>query len=121
MTWTGPRRPPWRSPTRTAGHEALADLARAAAGAGDLDRAEARPARAIPDPYHRAQALADLARVAAGAGDLDRAEAAARAITYPDRQAQALADLARAAAEAGDLDRAGTLAGQAEAAARRDH
>ena len=47
-----------------------------AAGAGDLDRAEAL-ARAITDPDRQARALADLAQAAAGAGDLDRAEAAA--------------------------------------------
>jgi Domain of unknown function (DUF4062) len=45
----------------------LADLARAAAGTGDLDRAEA-VAGAITDPYQRARALADLARAAAGPG-----------------------------------------------------
>src|SRR5206468_3835608 len=82
---------------------ALADLARAAAGAGDLDRAEAlaghaeAAARSITDPGRQAQALADLAEAAAGAGDLDRAGALARSITEPDGQARALADLARKA------------------------
>ena len=102
----------------------LADLARVAAEAGDLDRAgtlagqAVTAARAITDPGWQAQVLGDVARAAAEAGDLDRAEAAARAITDPDRQARVLADLARAAARAGDLDRAGALAGRAEAAAQ---
>ena len=62
MTWTGPRRWPGRSPTRAGKREALAGWPLAAAGAGDLDRAEAL-ARAITDPDEQARALAD-----AGAG-----------------------------------------------------
>ena len=107
VTWTGPRRRPGRSPTRTEQAQALADLARGGGAGGDLDRAEAT-GRAITDPDRQAQALAGLAEAAARAGDLDRAkalaeqaEAAARAITDPDRQAQALAGLAQAAAAGG--------------------
>ena len=102
---------------------ALADLARAAAGARDLDRAGAlagqaeEAARSITSPYRQALVLADLAAAAAKSGGLDRAgalagqaEVAARSIADPGGQAQALADLARAAAGAGDLDRAEVLA-----------
>ena len=71
----------------------LADVARAAAAAGDLEpgarQAEAGPA--ITDPYRQAEALADAGQAAAAAGDLDRAEAwpgdlvAAEAWTGPRR------------------------------------
>ena len=81
MTWTGPRRlaRAITDPDRQA--QALAGLARAAAEAGDLDRAGAAElARAITDPDERAQALADLARAAARrvtwTGRRPRAEAA---------------------------------------------
>jgi hypothetical protein len=87
---------------------ALADLARVAAKAADLDRAGTlvgqaeATVRAIPHPERQAQVLTDLARVAVEAGDLDRAEAlagqaeaAAGATTNPGRQAQILADIAR--------------------------
>ena len=95
VTWTGPelasrprRRRAITDPDRQA--RALAELAEAAARAGDLDRARAlaeqaeAAARAITDPDRQARALAELAEAAAGAGDLDRAEALARAITDPD-------------------------------------
>ena len=51
---------------------ALAGLASAAAGAGDLDRAEAL-ARAITNPDLQAWVLAEVASAAARAGDPDRA------------------------------------------------
>ena len=95
---------------------ALAELARAAAQAGDPDRASRLAAdaealaRTIANPYWQARALAELARAAAQAGDPDRAEALARTITDPYWQARALAELARAAAQAGDPDRAEALA-----------
>jgi hypothetical protein len=78
-------------------------IARAVAGAGDLDRARGladqaeTAARAITDPYEQARALAELVEVVAGAGDLDRAWELAHAIIDPGRQAKALADLARKA------------------------
>ena len=50
----------------------LADLAEAAADAGDLGRAQ-ELARSISDPARQAEALAYLAEAAAGAGDLNRA------------------------------------------------
>ena len=71
--------------------EALVGLARAAAQAGELDRAR------------------DLA---------DRAEAAAEAISDPRARSRILAGLTRAAASTGDLDRARDLAGRAKAAAK---
>ena len=122
MTWTGPRRwpsgrdrrPEITDPDRRA--RVLADLAEAAAGAGDLDRAEAL-ARTITDPDRRARALADLAEAAAGAGDLDRAEAlAGRPRPRPGRSPTRTGGRGRwptwreAAAGAGDLDRAEALA-----------
>ena len=72
-------------------------MAVAAAGAGDLDRAQ-ELARSISDREPaQARALAHLVKTA-GAGDLDRArslaeqaEAAARAISNPYQQAEALA------------------------------
>ena len=68
---------------------ALAELASAAAQAGDPDRASRLAAdaealaRAITSPDDQAQALTELARAAAQAGDPDRAEALARTITTP--------------------------------------
>jgi hypothetical protein len=88
---------------------ANADLAAAAAQAGDLDRAEAL-AYAIADPGQQAQALAQVAIAAAQAGDPGRAEALAYAIADPGQQAQALTLLAIAAAQAGDPGRAEALA-----------
>ena len=98
--------------------EALAGVAIAAAGAGDLDRAlELAPVDQRPG--RQAEALAGVAVAAAGAGDLDRARGRlARSISDPGRQAEALAGVAVAAARAGDLDRAQALAEQAEAAAQ---
>ena len=115
MTWTGPRRWPGRSPTRTGGRGRWLTWREAAAGAGDLDRAEAladRPRRRPVDhrPGPAGAGAGRPGRAAAGAGDLDRAEALARAITNPDQRAQALGVAAEAAAGAGDLDRAEVLA-----------
>ena len=94
--------------------QALAGLAKIAAGMGDLDRATTL-AQSITDRSQQARTLAALTEAAVRAGDLDRAwaladraEAVAQAITDPSQQAQALAALARAAG-AGDLDRAEAL------------
>jgi len=96
--------------------QALADVARVVAEAGDLDRAEAL-ARATTDPGTRARALTEVAHVAAQAGDPGRvtrlaadAEALASAITNKYARARALTDVARLAAQVGDLDRAEALA-----------
>ena len=58
---------PGRSPTRIGGRGRWPTWREAAAGAGDLDRAEAL-ARAITDPDRQARALADLARGGGGRG-----------------------------------------------------
>jgi Flp pilus assembly protein TadD len=83
----------------------MADLAFAAARAGDFDRAEAF-ARTITSGYDQNRAMADLAFAAARAGDFDRAEDLARTIDPIDMQARVLADLATIVAQAGDFDRA---------------
>jgi hypothetical protein len=102
----------------------LAELATAAAQAGDIDRGEAL-ARGIKDKGDRARMLAKLAIAAAQAGDIDRArrlaadaESVARAIKDEGDQARVLADLVTTAAQAGDGDRARRLAADAEALAR---
>jgi chorismate mutase len=80
----------------------LAELAQAAAAAGDLDRLRAlaeqvmAAALAITEPGRQAQVLGHLA-AAAATGDQSQAEAAARAISDPDRQARVLAELAKKA------------------------
>jgi hypothetical protein len=73
---------------------ALARVAEAAAGGGDLHRAE-QVALSITDPDEKALAVAVVA--AASGGDLDRAEQVARSITDPDAQARALASVASVA------------------------
>ena len=86
---------------------ALADLARAAAGAGDLDRAEARwPRRRSPTRTSRRGRWRTWPRRWRGRVTWTGPRRWPRSITDPDRQARALADLAEAAAGAGDLDRA---------------
>ncbi|GAB3847271.1 hypothetical protein GCM10027610_066850 [Dactylosporangium cerinum] len=99
---------------------ALANLAQAAATAGDHERAE-RIARNITDPGVRTCALADLALEAAGAGDHQRArtlavqaEHAVNTITEPQTQARALPKVVQAVAAAGDHEQARTLATVAE-------
>ena len=84
---------------------ALIAVAKAAAQAGDLDRAEA-VAHTITTPLFKAMALTGLFTAAARAGELDRAEALVGTITEPAHQAWALTNLATATAQAGDLDRA---------------
>ena len=76
--------------------QALAELATAAAQAGDLDRAEAL-ARTITEPRRPGASARRSGRAAAQAGDLDRAEALARTITDPAPR-PALTGLASAAA-----------------------
>src|SRR5262249_42044616 len=86
-----------------------------AAGAGDLDRAEAL-ARTITGPGGQMRALAKLTIAAARAGDANRsarlasdAEALAGTLTGFGDEARALAELATAAAQAGDAARARRL------------
>ena len=104
--------------------EALAGLAKVAAGTGDLIRATAL-AQAIASTYQRAWTLAMLAEVVAGAGDLDRAkvlaeraETEAQAVTDSYQRTRTLAMLAEVVAGAGDLDRAKVLAERAETEAQ---
>ena len=125
VIWTVPERwpsgPKWRPRTITNPEQRsqmLAVLAKAAAGAGDIDRAEAA-ARAITDPDLRARILAVLAEAAARAGDRDRAAAladqantAALAIASLVQRVRMLALLAEAAARAGDPGRARALVEQ---------
>ena len=95
---------------------ALAELARAAMQAGDVDRGEAL-ARTIARTDDRALVLGELARAVAQAGDLDRAvrvpadaESVAHILSDPDDLARTLTELAPAVAQAGDPDRAVQLA-----------
>ena len=94
----------------------LAEVAMAAAGAGDCDRAREladraeQIARSITDRAKREDILARVATVVALVGDCDHAEQIARSITHPDEQAGTLAAVATAAARAGDYDRAERIA-----------
>lgn len=94
----------------------LADLAVAAAQAGDPGRAARlaadaeRLARDIADPHDQGWTLSALVTTTAEINDLDRAEALARAITDPPIQMDALSGLALAVAGAGDPGRAEALA-----------
>ncbi len=97
--------------------QALADLATAAADAGDTSRASRLAAdaealgRTIIGYRAKTQALAELAIAAAHAGHISRAEALARTIgDFYDHDPTALTKLATAIARAGDPDRAKTLA-----------
>jgi hypothetical protein len=92
--------------------QALSELARAAANAGESDRCKQLTdqaiavCQAITDPVRKARMLGDLAWSTAMAEDLDRAQAIARQITVPAQSARVLAGLAEAAAAAGDLGHA---------------
>ncbi|MEU4088749.1 hypothetical protein [Streptomyces aureus] len=95
---------------------ALATLAVVVARAGDHERAEAL-ARAIADPWLRANRLADVAVVVARAGDHERArrlvtdaEQTAHTITNPGQEANVLGEMAVVVAMAGDHERAEALA-----------
>jgi tetratricopeptide (TPR) repeat protein len=90
--------------------QALADIARALAAAGNIGEAE-RLAGTIAQEYSRAQALADIARALAAAGNIGEAERLAGTITEEYSRAQALADIARALAAAGNIGEAERLAG----------
>jgi ATP/maltotriose-dependent transcriptional regulator MalT len=91
--------PSWRP-------RAMADVARALARAGDVDRAEAiaysiTSSSSIHGPFERARALAGVAEALAETGDLDRArqvvqqvEAIASSLENPVTQAEALAAVA---------------------------
>ena len=95
---------------------ALAEVAMAAAGAGDYDRARElaanaeQIARSMSDRAEREDILARVATVAARAGDYDRAERIAWSITHPDEQAGTLAAVATVAARVGDYDLAERIA-----------
>ncbi|GAB3852774.1 hypothetical protein GCM10027610_081630 [Dactylosporangium cerinum] len=89
--------------------EALAGVAEAVAGTGDLDHA-VRIVNSLPDPARQIEALAKIAAATVEAGDLDRAAQIARDIPDPGRQAEAVAKVAAAAVAAGDLDRAAQIA-----------
>ena len=97
----------------------LGDLARAAADAGDLDRARVLTEQAeeaalvITDTDWQAQLLARLARVTAGTRNraqvkalIVRALAAVQEMTDGNWRSQALIDLAAAMAAQGELDEA---------------
>ena len=106
--------------------EALVGVARALAGAGDVDsavrtaRLAEESARLIEGSWRRAEALVGVARALvgvaralAGAGDVDSAvraarlaEESARLIEDPRRRAEALVGVAEALAGAGDVDSA---------------
>ena len=93
---------------------ALAAVAGALAGAGDLDqarqvaqRAEAT-ARSVTEPGVQARALAAVVKALASAGDLGTAEAVAHSITDPNMQARALADMAETLVEGEGLNQAET-------------
>ena len=115
-TTTAPSRLPSSSPTRTSRRGPLPEVAMAAAGAGDCDRAREladraeQIARSITDRAKREDILARVATVVALVGDCDHAEQIARSITHPDEQAGTLAAVATAAARAGDYDRAERIA-----------
>jgi hypothetical protein len=88
--------------------EALIEVAKVGARAGDSDRAVAI-ARLTGDAQQKA--LIEVAPAMAEAGDLDRAEAIARSITNSARRVKVLTSLVEAAARAGDLERAKAIAG----------
>ncbi|ANZ42144.1 hypothetical protein BBK82_45645 [Lentzea guizhouensis] len=103
----------------------MAALAKAAAGAGDIDRAAwyldraKRIAATAPDPLERVFAQAWTAATAAEIGDLpsanallDRAEGGARSLAGPGDQEQALWAVAEVVSDRGDLDRAEGVLGK---------
>ena len=96
--------------------DAMSALARAAAAAGDLNRARRlderaeEAARAIDSPRWQANRLVLMACAAAKSGDVSRAEALVQAITDPWEHARALGSLAEAVLDRGDFDRAEALA-----------
>ena len=111
--------------------KALAGIAQAVAGAGDIERAKTLDGQAeavvqaITNDGDQVEVLAGFAQRAADAGDVERArtmarlaESMAHAIDHPATQAKALAQVAQAAGGVGDLDWVRTLAGQAETAAQ---
>ena len=102
---------------------ALAKLAEALAGAGQVRQAEdfaaqaEAIARSIAYPEWQVYALAEVAGALAGAGDVRqaedfaaRAEAIARSIAHPGVHEDALAEAARALAGAGQVGRAEAIA-----------
>ncbi|WP_345539360.1 hypothetical protein [Phytohabitans rumicis] len=94
---------------------ALAAVAMAAAGSGDLDRAQRTALAAetvagnVTDPHDRARAFVAVAKALAAAGEFDRAEAACDLIDDRYQQTRAQAAVAAAIAAAGEFDRAEAL------------
>jgi tetratricopeptide (TPR) repeat protein len=100
----------------------LAEVARAAAEAGDFELA-GTAAREITIPFWQPQVLAEIAGAAKEADDLPQARTlaiqaltAARIISDPDRKAQMLDKLAQVVARTGSSERAQKLADLARAA-----
>ncbi len=96
--------------------QALAEVARTLAEAGQHEQAAAMAsqaetvARSITDPDRQARALTEVAGALAEAGQHEQAETVARSITDPGWQARALAAVAGALAGAGQHEQAGTVA-----------
>jgi tetratricopeptide (TPR) repeat protein len=97
--------------------EALANVARAVAVGGDLERARTIT-ESITSPEHRDGALAALAKDAALTGKLAEAEEIAKSITSPVPKAEALIAVAAGLAAAGSYGRAQEIA-QSLASARQ--
>ncbi|WP_143661091.1 hypothetical protein [Streptomyces sp. M41(2017)] len=95
----------------------LLELVKAAAGAGDLDGAQAL-AESIPLRQSRDQALVSLVPAWARAGRGDRAVALAERIRYPHNWGWAWALLAKATADRGDIAEALRFAARADDEAR---
>src|SRR5262249_8014787 len=104
-------------PNRYTHAEILADLARAAATAGDQARASALIG-SIDQPERRARAWADAVHALVLADRADVAEAIVRESAHRDAQVEWMT-LAEASASAGDHDRAVAAARTAEGVARR--
>lgn len=95
----------------------LLELVKAAAGAGDLDGAQAL-AESIPLRQLRDRALVSLVPAWARAGERDRAVALAERIRYPHNWAWAWALLAKVMADSGDIAEALRFAARADDDAR---
>jgi hypothetical protein len=97
--------------------ESLGTVAKAAATAGDVDRAEAL-ARSITNPYWQPRVLVEVVQAAAAAGQVDRAETLARTLTDRDHRTLALFGVAQAIATARYANQAEQLAADGERLAR---
>jgi hypothetical protein len=112
--------------------QAMCQLARALAAAGDYDRVAATLATAaasagkMADELSKDQAIRGVAdaeigvvEVAAAVGDYDRAVALAYGLRYPSRQVRALTVVARAATVSGEVARARAVISAAQEIAGR--